>query len=168
MTAKRISRKPCPNNSQPALRRASKQRGTGPTSPKAKRRKNGGSAKERSNNGSRADQVRAASRSLRSRTSSPGSPSGKLRRDELQLSPTLYDALNIVAAWEHWTFGEMCRRILISFLVSEYGDIFEIIGGNHYSRKEKAWARQHQAALAPLMNELGWNGCFIKGEKEAA
>jgi len=89
-------------------------------------------------------------------------------RDELQLSPTLYDALNIVAAWESWTFGEMCRLTLISLLESEYGDMLTIIEGNHHSKREKAWAKAHQSALAPLMKILGWNGSKIANEEEAA
>ena len=89
-------------------------------------------------------------------------------RDELQLSPTLYAALNIVSAWESWTFGEMCRLTLISLLESEYGDMLMIIEGNHHSRREKAWAREHQASLAPLMKSLGWDGTKITREEEAA
>jgi len=89
-------------------------------------------------------------------------------RDELQLSPTLYDALNIVAAWESWTFGEMCRLTMISLLESEYGEMLAIIEGNHHSRREKAWAREHQASLAPLMKSLGWDGTKITREEEAA
>ena len=89
-------------------------------------------------------------------------------RDELQLSPALYDALNIVAAWESWTFGEMCRLTLISLLESEYGDMLGTIEGNHHSKREKAWARKHQQALAPLMKQLGWNGSTIAREEEAA
>ena len=89
-------------------------------------------------------------------------------RDELQLSPTLYNALNIVATWESWTFGEMCRLILISLLENEYGDMLTIIEGNHHSRREKAWAREHQSSLAPLMKSLGWDGTKITREEEAA
>jgi len=86
----------------------------------------------------------------------------------LQLSPALYDALNIVAAWESWTFGEMARLTLISLLESEYCDLLGIIECAHYSKREKAWARQHQSALAPLMESLGWNGGTIASEREAA
>lgn len=89
-------------------------------------------------------------------------------RDELQLSPTLYDALSIVAAWESWTFGEMCRITLISLLESEYGEMLGIIGSERASKGEKVWAKAHQSALAPLMKSLGWNGSIITREEEAA
>jgi len=92
----------------------------------------------------------------------------EILRDELQLSPTLYDALNIVAAWESWTFGEMCRLTLISLLESEYGEMLGIIGSERSAKREKAWARSHQLALAPLMKKLGWDGGVITREEEAA
>lgn len=243
MTTKRISSKPCPSNLQPALRSASKRRGTVATSPKAKRQKNGGSAKERSSNGSKADQARAALPSLPSKASSPKprwSPSGKLCRDfrkqdiqdlweidrgarhdkqspgakakavvigrisgaletiqgsripaleraakankaqflmelfnkkvlcdELQLSPALYDALNIVAAWESWTFGEMVRLTLISLLESEYGEMLGTMGNILRSERERAWAMKHERPLGRLMKQLGWNGTTIASEEEA-
>ena len=43
-----------------------------------------------------------------------------------------------------------------------------IIEGNHHSRREKAWAREHQSSLAPLMKSLGWDGTKITREEEAA
>jgi len=78
MTTKRVSQKPCQSNNPPALRSASKQRGTVSTSPKAERRKNGESAKEHSKPGSNPGANRTVSTGKKSKASSQkpsGSPS---------------------------------------------------------------------------------------------
>jgi hypothetical protein len=97
MTKKRKSEKLCPSNLQPGLRSASKQRESGSTSPKARRRKNGGSAKGHSKNGSKAGANRAASRSLPSKISSPGNQSGK--RDSAPASEIPPVNRDIYAGW---------------------------------------------------------------------
>lgn len=82
-------------------------------------------------------------------------------RDEVQLPPALFEALNIIASWESWTLGYMCRMTLISLLESEYGEMLSIMEDPLRSKSERAWSRQHENALAPIMAKLGWDGNCI-------
>ncbi len=87
--------------------------------------------------------------------------------DALQLSPTLFASLSIVAAWEGWTVEEMCRKNLVSLLESEFGEMLAIADNESRDEQEREWVKGYVSALAPLMQSLGWNGSAITSEEEA-
>lgn len=78
--------------------------------------------------------------------------------NQLQLTPDLFEALKLVASWENWSFGEMCRLTLVSLLESEAGEMASMANDKSRSRRERKWAEDHQKPLAPILKNLGWNG----------